>query len=59
MELKSIKKPYNTPQVIRVTLDQSITLMMKSLVMPPMPRSGSKGTTDTPFSSPFDDKPFS
>lgn len=53
------KKHYIRPEVIRVDLDKSITLMMRSAPMPPMPRGdGSKGT-DTPFTSPFDDKPFS
>jgi hypothetical protein len=59
MQLTGIKKPYIKPRVIKVTLDQSITLMMKSEVMPPMPRSGGSKGADTPFSSPFDDKPFS
>ena len=52
------KKRYIRPEIVRVDLDRSITLMMKSAPMPPMPRGdGSKGT-DTPFSSPFENKPF-
>jgi hypothetical protein len=53
------KKQYVKPEVIMVNLDKSLTLMM---ISNPDPRSGgnsspSKGT-DTPFQSPFGDKPF-
>jgi hypothetical protein len=55
------KKKYVKPEVNLVSLDNSITLMMLSN---PTPRgssgskSGTKGT-DTPFATPFGDKPFS
>lgn len=54
------KKKYVKPEVILVNLDKTITLMM---VSNPGPRGGgnqspSKGN-DTPFQSPFGDKPFS
>jgi len=53
------KKKYTRPEISRILLDKSINLMMQSAPMPPMPMgSGSKGT-DTPFTSPFDNKPFS
>jgi hypothetical protein len=54
------KKKYTKPEIFRILLDKSINLMMQSIApMPPKPMgSGSKGT-DTPFASPFDDKPFS
>ena len=54
------KKRYQKPELIMVVLDKTITLMMMTNVPPnPMPRGdGSKGS-DTPFTSPFDDKPFS
>lgn len=54
------RKPYSKPEITRVDLDQSITLMMASPPVDPMmmPTGGSKGT-DTPFTSPFDNKPFS
>lgn len=54
------RKQYTKPEITRVDLDQSITLMMASPPMDPMmmPRGdGGKGT-DTPFTSPFDNKPF-
>ncbi len=59
------KKPYTKPEVIRIFLDKSITLMMQSHPIPPPPRrSGGKGIDkkglDEPaFKSPFGDKPFS
>ena len=52
------KKQYTKPEVIRIDLDQSITLMMQSAPMPPMPRGDASKGTDTPFSSPFENKPF-
>jgi hypothetical protein len=54
------RKPYLKPEIKRIELDHSITLMMQSPPINPMmmPTGGSKGT-DTPFTSPFDDKPFS
>ena len=54
------RKPYSKPEITRVDLDQSITLMMASPPGDPMMMpmgDGSKGT-DSPFSSPFDNKPF-
>lgn len=56
------RKSYLKPEIIRINLDSSITLMMASppgnpMMMPPM-GGGGKGT-DSPFTSPFDDKPFS
>ena len=66
MELKDLrnlisKKQYSKPEVIRVILDESITLMMQSGVPPnPDPRGGGKkGSNSEPFQSPFGDKPFS
>ncbi|MDX9947504.1 MAG: hypothetical protein RBS38_09070 [Bacteroidales bacterium] len=54
------KKKYKKPEISVVDIDNSISLVMMTHVPPnPMPRgSGSKGA-DTPFTSPFDDKPFS
>ncbi len=54
------KKAYKKPEISVVNIDNSISLVMMTYVPPNpmMPRGdGSKGT-DTPFSSPFDDKPF-
>jgi len=53
------KKKYSKPELGVILLDNSITLvMMTTMPPPPPPRgSGSKGT-DSPFQSPFGDKPF-
>ena len=54
------RKQYHKPEVIVVILDKSITLMMQTVVPPnPMPRSGGSKGAETPFTSPFDSKPFS
>jgi hypothetical protein len=56
------RKPYSKPEITRVDLDQSITLMMASPPGDPgmmMPTGGGGKGTDTPFTSPFDNKPFS
>jgi len=54
------KKQYVKPQLVRVNLDKSITLMM---VSNPGPRGGGNTSpsqkTDQPFQSPFGEKPFS
>ena len=55
------KRPYIKPEVTKVAIDNLFSLQQASETNPPMdpmPRSGSKGS-DTPFASPFDDKPFS
>ncbi len=55
------KKKYIKPEISVVDIDNSISLVMMTHVPPNpmMPRGdGSKGA-DTPFTSPFDDKPFS
>jgi hypothetical protein len=56
------KKYYIKPLVSRIVLDNSISLvMMTTPPVDPHPRGGDSkgGTTSTPFSSPFGDKPFS
>jgi hypothetical protein len=54
------KKPYSKPELTKIELDSSFTMMQGSPPGNPMmmPSSGKKGA-DTPFTSPFDDKPFS
>ena len=53
------RRPYTKPEIIRIEIDPAFTLMQASPPMNPMMMpAGTKGT-DTPFTSPFDDKPFS
>ena len=53
----AIKKQYIRPQVIKIDIDSTITLIMKSKVKPPKPR-GATNSPSEPFASPFGDKPF-
>jgi hypothetical protein len=55
----SPKKPYNKPEVSKVILDNSISLVMMTAETPvnPKPRGGD-GYDSDPFSSPFGDRPF-
>jgi hypothetical protein len=54
------KKQYIKPEIQRIPLDNSISLVMMTDTPPnPDPRGGGKKGTDTPFQSPFGDKPFS
>lgn len=60
-------KSYTKPEVTKIVLDNSISLVMMTTMPPnPPPRpGGSKGEdypfkgNDSPFESPFGDKPFS
>lgn len=55
----SFKKPYSKPEVSRIALDNSISLVMMTDIPPnPDPRAGGKKGNDTPFQSPFGVKPF-
>ena len=61
MKSESVKKrEYKKPEVTMIVIDNSISLVMMTTVpMPPMPRgSTAPAPQDSPFSSPFDDKPF-
>lgn len=51
------KKKYITPVVTKIVLDNSISLVMMT-PNPPPPRGGTQKGNDTPFQSPFGDKPF-
>ena len=54
-----IKKQYTKPEIIKVNLDYSISLVMMTQGVPdPPPRGGGSKGTDSPFTSPFGDKPF-
>ena len=53
------KKRYIKPEISRIELDNSISLvMMTTPPHDPPPRGGTKNGNDTPFQSPFGDKPF-
>ena len=55
----SSKKIYSKPEITRIVLDNSISLVMMTRRVPnppPRPRGG-KGTNNS-FQSPFEDKPF-
>jgi len=54
------RKQYSKPEVIRVLLDKTISLMMQSAPPNPPPRDpyGNKGLDEPAFRSPFGDKPF-
>jgi hypothetical protein len=51
------KKKYVSPEVNRIQLDNSISLVMMSGPIDPPPPTGKKGNNE-PFQSPFGDKPF-
>ena len=54
------KRRYIRPEVNEVVIDNTISIQMYSPPPPPDPddRAGGKKGTDTPFQSPFGDKPF-
>jgi hypothetical protein len=53
------KKQYIKPVITKVTIDYSISLVMQTEPPGnPPPRSGGKKGADSPFQSPFGDKPF-
>jgi hypothetical protein len=54
------RKHYTKPVITKVTIDYSISLVMQTAPPGnPGPRGGSgKKGADTPFQSPFGDKPF-
>lgn len=55
------KKPYIKPEVTRVALDTSLVLMQPSLPTHHHTHTSGKSSegVETPFTSPFGDKPFS
>jgi hypothetical protein len=54
-------KSYYKPEVTRIILDNSISLVMMTTTPgnPPGPRGGGSKGADDPFKSPFGEKPFS
>jgi len=58
--MKGKKRRYIRPTVIRIELDNSISLVMMTAAPPHPPgRSSGDSKPDSPFASPFSDKPFS
>jgi hypothetical protein len=57
--MKRKKRKYVRPAVIRIELDNSISLVMMTAA-PPHPPRRRQGDSEpsSPFSSPFSDKPF-
>lgn len=55
-----VRKQYIAPRVTRVEIDNTISLVMMTVMPPnPPPRPRDGGNKDkSPFSSPFQDKPF-
>jgi hypothetical protein len=55
------RKHYIRPNIDKIDLDSSISLVMMSggPEPPPRPTGGGKGMTPDPFASPFSNKPFS
>jgi hypothetical protein len=54
------RKVYTPPVITRIELDNSISLVMMTDTPPnPPPRGGGSKGSDSPFQSPFGDKPFS
>jgi hypothetical protein len=56
----TVKKEYTKPEITRIILDKSISLVMMTTppINPPGPRGGGSKGSDQPFQSPFGDKPF-
>jgi hypothetical protein len=54
-----MKRVYKKPEILKIDLDFSISLLMESAPINPPPRGGGSKGNDTPFQSPFGDKPFS
>lgn len=53
------KKPYKNPTIIKVLLDNTISLVMMTTPPDnPPPLGSSNKSNNTPFASPFSDKPF-
>jgi len=52
------RKQYIKPEIIKIILDNTISIQMQSIPIDPPPLGSDKKGTDGPFSSPFGDKPF-
>jgi hypothetical protein len=59
-QIVPVKKTYIRPEVSRIALDFSISLVMMTDIPPnPDPTGSGSKSNNTPFQSPFGDKPFS
>jgi hypothetical protein len=57
--MMTLKKQYIKPEIVRIYLDNTISLIMMTTTPPnPPPRGGSAPKGTEPFKSPFGDKPF-
>lgn len=56
--MKRGQREYIKPSVIRIELDNSISLVMMTVGNPDPRGDVKKSPSSDPFSSPFDDKPF-
>jgi hypothetical protein len=52
------QRTYIKPEVLKLKLDNTISLVMMSAPSDPPPFGGSTKKNDKPFQSPFGDKPF-
>jgi hypothetical protein len=55
------RKSYKKPEITRIFVDNSITLVMMTIIPPDPPPRGKINKyqgVDNPFKSPFGDKPF-
>ena len=52
------KKLYIKPEIEKIVLDNTISIQMQSGPIDPPPHGDSKKGSDTPFQSPFGNKPF-
>jgi len=57
--MDSKKRKYTKPEVVRIELDYSISLVMMTSAPPGPPPRGLGDSKRDPFESPFSDKPFS
>jgi len=51
-------KEYKSPVITKIELDNTISIVMMTDTPPNPPPRGSANKSNSPFSSPFADKPF-
>ncbi len=55
---KKRRRRYVRPEVIRIELDNTISLVMMTTAPPHPPRRSGDSRPDNPFASPFSNRPF-